>query len=146
MKLFIGKRQSVEIVVESFDFINNMSSGKSSPNRTSQSKDQPSQPATPQQFVPNAMTMQTALETAYSDWNKEKESVKPECSKLVDEAEIVQSGDNSDNTVAKSGNNSEKSPAGSSKSESVSLSKISFFYGNPTVDIVKGVMHIYKDR
>jgi hypothetical protein len=32
-----------------------------------------------------------------------------------------------------------------SKSEA-SFSKISFYYGNPTVDIVKGFIHIYKDR
>ena len=27
-----------------------------------------------------------------------------------------------------------------------SLTKIGFYYGNPTVDIVKGFIHIYKDR
>ena len=98
-----------------------------------------------QQFVANAMTMQQALETAYNDWNKQKstptnatithhetnnqEEVSPTKNQLVSSLETVE------NEVAES----------DSTLNSKWTTEIPFYYGNPTVDLVKGFIHIYKD-
>jgi hypothetical protein len=59
LKQFIGRRQSQKIAIESYYF--------DKPEMSSQQQQQ-------QQLVENAMTMQKALETAYSDWNRDKKN------------------------------------------------------------------------
>lgn len=178
---------------------------------------------TNQQLVANALTMQKALETAYNDWNKEKnkELTSEMKSTTVDNELVVTSKDSTTTeqeetstktkpiSIEKNNKHLEKtsdnntSPLSSSlpsindlKPESENLSKtksshksknkhsinkdkhqksldeltqidceaknadgvrsssslssnptteIAYYYGNPTVDLVKGFLHIYKD-
>ena len=57
LKVFVGKRQSHPIRIETYDFEKLKMSHKSNNNKS---------------LITNSMTMQAALETAYSEWNKEK--------------------------------------------------------------------------
>lgn len=60
LKVFVGKRQSHPIRIETYDFEKLKMSHKNNNNNKS--------------LITNSMTMQAALETAYSEWNKEKSS------------------------------------------------------------------------
>lgn len=60
---FIGKRQSKFLVIETFQFVGNETLAAKMPRSTQHPP-----------LAKNAMTMQTALETAYNDWNKNKTS------------------------------------------------------------------------
>ena len=149
--LFIGKRESRTIQIETYQFKNNqathMSNTNSSNNTKKKNKSQSQQKAANPELVANAMTMQKALETAYNDWNREK--VEQEQPVVADQ--LVSDGSNSiknDENVV-----SEKSPTVTKKgsveqtvtSEDQATSEIAYYFGNPTVDLVKGFIHIYKD-
>lgn len=120
-----------------------------------------------QQLVDNALTMQKALETAYNDWNRQKssEKQKSQSEKSVNE-DVVENKSgyedkqknecqqvSSSGSVKGDGNSAEQQScltssidANSSVINSVeATSEIAYYYGNPTVDLVKGFIHIYKD-
>ena len=86
------------------------------------------------------MTMQQALETAYNDWNKQKsaqhdENLTQDVSNIIEESsELI---NNSQSVITSSSSDSFKSFK--------HTTEIPFYYGNPTVDLVKGFVHIYKD-
>ena len=104
-----------------------------------------------QQFVANAMTMQQALETAYNDWNKQKNAQQD--SNIAQDAE--QDSNRMEDVRGVSGKipeliNNSQSLITSASTDSFSSFKntteiLPFYYGNPTVDLVKGFIHIYKD-
>lgn len=108
---FIGRRESRYLIIQTYRFEKMFKQNKldSSDVET------------------NSMTMQTALETAYSDWNREKKH-----SELVTE--------NSDQ-----GKDRIKPVVIQEENEN-KTTELSFYYGNPTVDIVKGFIHIYRDK
>ena len=109
-----------------------------------------------QQFVTNAMTMQQALETAYNDWNKQKITSSPEINNTNEQASIIVEEKDSkishstiETVEAKSSIISSFNMFEANESNSilnvVNTTEIPFYYGNPTVDLVKGFIHIYKD-
>ncbi len=101
------------------------------------------------ELVANAMTMQKALETAYNDWNREKVHKNELKTEVGDEqfSDELNTTLNEDNVV------SDKSPCVTNNkkdeqalvSEDQKTSEIAYYFGNPTVDLVKGFIHIYKD-
>ena len=110
----------------------------------------------------NSLTMQKALETAYDDWNKNKadQTVEDNDTTTVNnsnklETEENKTVDSAVKDVKQSESTIEKETvtkiAGSSSlmtnsNPSPTLTSIPYYSGNPLVDLVKGVMHIYKDK
>lgn len=117
---FIGRRQSRYLLIETFNF-DEMFNSQESLNHAD--------------LETNSMTMQTALETAYSDWNKDK----------IQASEIKNENDQTGSVLISEDNLT--NPKIDEKTETDNKTTgISFYYGNPTVDIVKGFIHIYKDK
>jgi hypothetical protein len=110
---------------------------------------QSQQKAADLELVANAMTMQKALETAYNDWNREKVQQVSQSTVKVDADEPVVDAKSTqvEETVV-----SEKSPVVTKKigteltvADDKATTEIAYYFGNPTVDLVKGFIHIYKD-
>lgn len=112
-----------------------------------------------QHFVTNAMTMQTALETAYNDWNKQKtpssNTTQAGTNETPKETEVkTETKPNNLNEVTLTNMIVDEIDPKSNKTESelkaddsiTSEMPIPFYCGNPTVDIVKGFLHIYKEH
>ena len=93
------------------------------------------------------MTMQQALETAYNDWNKQKANAP----NVADSELLIQEEKSSINSQTMTSfettenNNSDSDSDPKSSLISKETTEIPFYYGNPTVDLVKGFIHIYKD-
>jgi len=230
LSVFIGKREPTLISIETYYFDEN--------NQLSMHHNNLSQ-TNNQQLVNNAMTMQKALETAYNDWNKEKQlnntvdntinsntddfavdNIQKEMSddemlitsdmkslsiqaekkehslpivinKNIDNLETLAESSilssslpitnitKSSNDVTKKSSHKSKNkqqimikakqqksldeltkiesvselksnPDGACSSSSLSsnvpsTTEIPYYYGNPTVDVIKGFIHIYKD-
>lgn len=113
---FIGRRESRFLIIETYNFEKMLK-----PNSLDGSD-----------VETNSMTMQTALETAYSDWKKEKKT-----SEL-----IVENTDQLNDKIKPVVVQEELS---TNKNDN-RITELSFYYGNPTIDIVKGFMHIYRDK
>lgn len=111
---FIGRRESRYMIIETFNF------EKMFKQNTFDNPD----------VETNSMTMQTALETAYSDWNREKKH-----SILVPENTDEEHDKIKPVVIQEDSNKNDNR-----------TSELSFYYGNPTVDIVKGFIHIYRDK
>ncbi len=123
----------------------------------------------------NSLTMQKALETAYDDWNKNKNKIDTNTdlnnhqltsaltstidSVILDE-ETFKKINPLNTEIANKKALVEKEKHSEIISEETvtiitggclnnlksSISTIPYYCGNPTVDTVKGVLHIYKDR
>ena len=98
----------------------------------------------------NSLTMQKALETAYDDWNKNK----TDSSSTNDDQEVVETShtkseilneENETQHVQADTTITQTTPEASTISVA-STTPISYYFGNPLVDLVKGIMHIYKDK
>lgn len=194
LKIFIGKRESQLISIETYYF-DTKTSTKSMYHNNNLNQ-------TNQLLVTNAMTMQKALETAYNDWNKDKlksditenndstqqetsqpipienikhleqttesptlssslptindfksdEIVIKKSNKLKNKQQLINKAkqQKSLDEISKIDNDSKTTFDGACSSSSVSsivpsTTEIAYFYGNPTVDLVKGFIHIYKD-
>ncbi len=162
LRAYIGKRESHNIEIESYNFNNKTNhkdhhhhkhSKMSSTNNNTNNINQHG-------FVTNAMTMQNALETAYMDWNKDKsrhdnpslnelDSITKVAENMIIEdsneiRSVIKNDDNNDSSILTSKRDKKTSENESSKS-SVLTNEVPFYYGNPTVDIIKGFIHIYKD-
>jgi hypothetical protein len=116
-----------------------------------------------QSFVTNAMTMQNALETAYMDWNKDKSRHDPSSNELdsitkvtenmtIDDLNsnenksIIKNDESNDSHIFTSKSTKrDKKISENESSKSILTNEVPFYYGNPTVDIIKGFIHIYKD-
>lgn len=179
LREFIGKRQSQPISIETYRHFDRLKDSKlsnmSASNNNNNSKINHN----------NAMTMQAALELAYTDWNKDKQSqskspqlsFKTDCE--VEKRENVSEKEKMDQVgeeriepkplkpdrkeesrkesvlIAESSSTADLIEANLHKLElsdcnlntkkSATSASISFFYGNPTVDLIKGFIHIYKD-
>ena len=81
----------------------------------------------------NSLTMQKALETAYDDWNKNK-------------PDLAASNDEKEENKNKSEILNEDVHEIVQVSSLNATTPISYYFGNPLVDLVKGIMHIYKDN
>ncbi|CAF0909803.1 unnamed protein product [Brachionus calyciflorus] len=139
LQQYIGKRQSRSLRIETFENFDKMFNSQDSLNHLD--------------CETNSMTMQTALETAYSDWNREKIN-----HNISEPEQSVESKTDSIGSVLISENNDLNSETKkptivqediktvNSKKEENKTTEISFYYGNPTIDIVKGFIHIYKDK
>ncbi len=110
---------------------------------------QSQQKAADLELVANAMTMQKALETAYNDWNREKVQQVSQSTVKVDADELVV---DAKSTQVEETVESEKSPVVTKKigteltvADDKATTEIAYYFGNPTVDLVKGFIHIYKD-
>jgi hypothetical protein len=93
LKVFIGKRQSHPIRIETYDFEHMSKEQENAENSNNTSNSGSAK------IVPNAMTMQTALETAYNDWNKEKTSGGNEVSRNQEDDEMKEEATKTDNNV-----------------------------------------------
>ena len=89
------------------------------------------------------MTMQQALETAYNDWNKQKANNSTEMNSNIEcevnKFEEKKSQIRDETTLLPKVSESELC------ANIESTTEIPFYYGNPTVDLVKGFIHIYKN-
>lgn len=185
LRIFIGKRESRLFSIETYYFNkNNVETAKNT-------KKLMEEDSTNIQLVNNASTMQKALETAYNDWNKEKNcdfeekldseklDLKNEKEMEKDEQKLLNKNDKNDskdvkvdleNTQKKIEQEMEKrsllissefdldknkkkineseniSKANLSNKQNLTqiTSEIAYMFGNPTVDLVKGFIHIYK--
>jgi hypothetical protein len=178
LREFIGKRQSQPISIETYRHFDRLKDSKLSNMSASNINNTNSKIN-----HNNAMTMQAALELAYTDWNKDKsplskspqttmnlEAEKREIVKEIEKSEPTEEekleskpikSDINDESrkesvlIAESSSSTDLIEANLHKLElndcnlnnkkSVTSASISFFYGNPTVDLIKGFVHIYKD-
>lgn len=161
LKSFVGKRQSRLIRIETYNF--NQTNQESMLNQSSISNNNNNNNSsnTKHEIETNAMTMQNALETAYNDWNKDKivsKQVKtqnePDEKGKIDlaisaPAKSIENETKTDKIEISSDLSEPKINSSTLNSiiqeESSKTTEISFYYGNPSVDIVKGFIHIYKD-
>ena len=86
----------------------------------------------------NSLTMQKALETAYDDWNKNKSELLVSNEEGYKEGKSEILSENVDSIVQVT------SPL--PPPHLTTTPPISYYFGNPLVDLVKGIMHIYKDN
>lgn len=203
---FIGKRESRLFSIETYYFNNNNSrhteQTEAPMHQANLPTHQDQETANNQQLVNNALTMQKALETAYNDWNKEKESkpgselvgndksdaMPPSSMNKIDsvtkQVEELSTSNRNSQIASETETNKSKEKPNHAKSESKkkshhksstklpnketelkssvlistsdsttastkveadqNTSEIAYIFGNPTVDLVKGFIHIYK--
>ena len=113
---FIGRREPRFLIIESYNF-EKMLKQNSLDNSDIET---------------NSMTMQTALETAYSDWKKEKKQSELIVEKTDQVKDMIKPVVIQEETNMNINDNR--------------ITELSFLYGNPTIDIVKGFIHIYRDK